>query len=242
MLLFHAWAQDPGAGAWKTFVWGPPMVAFAFVLAIIVLIGMMARQSTEDVREWWRDGVDDIARRRRIVFTTSSSFTRPRRSGPACPSRSSTRQKITGATLRELCGNHRQPSAKRPSCGSQPSGAKARLQKQLLSMYVDDCRWCTPPSMTQNPVGVTPVRVRFPPPAPTNLFYPLAFTLAGSGGRVEKGRSPFPLSAHRTDVTISVIRLSDGFHPKACAARNPGHKPGARTPSFPNTSVRGDCR
>ncbi|MEP6917770.1 MAG: hypothetical protein ABJC89_19135, partial [Acidobacteriota bacterium] len=53
MLVFQAWAKDPGTGAWKAFVWGPPLVAFAFVLAIIVLIGMMARESTEDVREWW---------------------------------------------------------------------------------------------------------------------------------------------------------------------------------------------
>ena len=53
VLLLHHWAVDPATGAWKAFVWGPPLVAFAFVLAIIVLIGMMGRGSTEDVREWW---------------------------------------------------------------------------------------------------------------------------------------------------------------------------------------------
>lgn len=53
MLLFHTWAADPGRGAWRAFVWGPPLVAFAFVFAIVVLIGMMSRESTEDVREWW---------------------------------------------------------------------------------------------------------------------------------------------------------------------------------------------
>ena len=53
MLIFHGWVQDPGVGTWKAFVWGPPLVALAFVVAIIVLIGMMGRQSTEDVREWW---------------------------------------------------------------------------------------------------------------------------------------------------------------------------------------------
>jgi hypothetical protein len=53
MLLFHGWTGDPGSGAWRAFVWGPPLVSFAFVLAIVVLIGMMARQSTDEVREWW---------------------------------------------------------------------------------------------------------------------------------------------------------------------------------------------
>jgi patatin-like phospholipase len=53
MLLFHRWAADPGSGAWRAFVWGPPLVALAFVLAIVVLIGMMSRESNEDVREWW---------------------------------------------------------------------------------------------------------------------------------------------------------------------------------------------
>jgi hypothetical protein len=53
MLMFHTWAADPGSGASRAFVWGPPLVAFAFVFAIVVLIGMMSRESTEDVREWW---------------------------------------------------------------------------------------------------------------------------------------------------------------------------------------------
>jgi hypothetical protein len=53
MMLLRDWAGDPTAGAWKAFVWAPPLVAFAFVLAIVVLIGMMGRQSTEEVREWW---------------------------------------------------------------------------------------------------------------------------------------------------------------------------------------------
>ncbi len=53
MLLLNQWADLPGDGAWKAFVWGPPLVAIAFVLAIVTLIGMMGRQSTDDVREWW---------------------------------------------------------------------------------------------------------------------------------------------------------------------------------------------
>lgn len=53
MLVLRAWAADPGAGAWKAFVWGPPLVATAFVLTIIVLIGLMGRESTDEVREWW---------------------------------------------------------------------------------------------------------------------------------------------------------------------------------------------
>ena len=53
MLLLHSWALDPADGAPKAFVWGPALVALAFVLTIVVLIGMMGRQSTDDVREWW---------------------------------------------------------------------------------------------------------------------------------------------------------------------------------------------
>ena len=34
-------------------MWGPPLVLFAFALTIVMLIGMMGRQSTEGVREWW---------------------------------------------------------------------------------------------------------------------------------------------------------------------------------------------
>jgi hypothetical protein len=53
MLLLRQWAADPAAGAWKAFVWAPVLVTGAFVVAIIVLIGMMGRQSTDEVREWW---------------------------------------------------------------------------------------------------------------------------------------------------------------------------------------------
>ena len=38
---------------WIAFVWGPPLVALSFVLAIVVLIGMLGRDSTDGVREWW---------------------------------------------------------------------------------------------------------------------------------------------------------------------------------------------
>jgi hypothetical protein len=53
MLLLRTWSEDPAVGAWKAFVWAPPLVAGAFVIAIVVLIGMMGRESTEEVREWW---------------------------------------------------------------------------------------------------------------------------------------------------------------------------------------------
>jgi hypothetical protein len=53
MLLLRGWAKAPGDGAWKAFVWGPPLVAFAFVLSIVALIGVMGRQSTDEAREWW---------------------------------------------------------------------------------------------------------------------------------------------------------------------------------------------
>ena len=38
---------------WIAFVWGPPLVALSFVLAIVILIGMLGRDSTDGVREWW---------------------------------------------------------------------------------------------------------------------------------------------------------------------------------------------
>ncbi|MEQ1730620.1 MAG: hypothetical protein ABL982_19805, partial [Vicinamibacterales bacterium] len=53
MVLFHGWAQSPGDGAWKAFIWGPPLVSAAFISSIVILIGMMGRDSTDDVREWW---------------------------------------------------------------------------------------------------------------------------------------------------------------------------------------------
>lgn len=53
MLLFHSWAaKDPG-GNWYAYVWGPPLVLYSFALTIVVLIGILGRQSSEDVREWW---------------------------------------------------------------------------------------------------------------------------------------------------------------------------------------------
>jgi hypothetical protein len=53
MLLLHGWASRPADGAWRAFVWGPPLISLSFVLTIVVLIGMMGRQSIDDVREWW---------------------------------------------------------------------------------------------------------------------------------------------------------------------------------------------
>lgn len=54
MLLLHHWAALPGKdGALRAFVWGPALVALSFVLTVVILIGMMGRQSTDAVREWW---------------------------------------------------------------------------------------------------------------------------------------------------------------------------------------------
>lgn len=53
MLLLHGWAKQPDEGEWLAFVWAPAMVLFAFSLSIVMLIGIMGRQSTEGVREWW---------------------------------------------------------------------------------------------------------------------------------------------------------------------------------------------
>ncbi|MGH9143325.1 MAG: hypothetical protein ACRD2I_19495, partial [Vicinamibacterales bacterium] len=48
-----AWARSPDTGMWHAFVWGPPFVLYAFSITIIMLIGMMGRQSSEGAREWW---------------------------------------------------------------------------------------------------------------------------------------------------------------------------------------------
>jgi hypothetical protein len=53
MVLLHGWAADAARGAARAFVWAPPLVALAFVVTIVVLIGMMGRESTDEVREWW---------------------------------------------------------------------------------------------------------------------------------------------------------------------------------------------
>jgi Patatin-like phospholipase len=52
MLLLHQWAQAPER-PWLAFVCTPAMVLYAFSLTIVMLIGMMGRQSTDEVREWW---------------------------------------------------------------------------------------------------------------------------------------------------------------------------------------------
>ena len=52
VLLFQYLNTVPGGG-WHGFVWGPVLVALSFVLSIVVLIGMMGRALSDDVREWW---------------------------------------------------------------------------------------------------------------------------------------------------------------------------------------------
>jgi hypothetical protein len=52
VLVFQTFRGYVG-GEWMAFVWGPPLVAGAFVLSIVVLIGMLGRDSTDGVREWW---------------------------------------------------------------------------------------------------------------------------------------------------------------------------------------------
>jgi len=53
MVLLHHWAVDPAANTVKVFVFAPAFVALAFVQSVVVLIGMIGRQSTDAVREWW---------------------------------------------------------------------------------------------------------------------------------------------------------------------------------------------
>jgi len=53
MLLFHHWAAQGPEGNWLAYIWGPSMVLYSFSLTVVVLIGMLGRQSKEGVREWW---------------------------------------------------------------------------------------------------------------------------------------------------------------------------------------------
>ncbi|MEI6269562.1 MAG: patatin-like phospholipase family protein [Methylococcaceae bacterium] len=55
MVLLHDWKPDVAgqAGQWYTFVWIPTLILFAFSLTVVMLIGMLGRQSSEDTREWW---------------------------------------------------------------------------------------------------------------------------------------------------------------------------------------------
>ena len=52
VLIFQEFRRYVG-GEWMAFVWGPALVAMAFVLSIVVLIGMLGRDSPDGVREWW---------------------------------------------------------------------------------------------------------------------------------------------------------------------------------------------
>ncbi|HEY3742426.1 MAG TPA: patatin-like phospholipase family protein, partial [Bryobacteraceae bacterium] len=53
MLLFQYLEQKGPSGEWSAYVWGPSAVLYAFSLAIVTLIGIVGRQSTEGAREWW---------------------------------------------------------------------------------------------------------------------------------------------------------------------------------------------
>ena len=53
LYLLHNWAGLDEEGKWLAFVWTPAMVIFVFSMAIVILIGMIGKQSNEHVREWW---------------------------------------------------------------------------------------------------------------------------------------------------------------------------------------------
>jgi hypothetical protein len=53
MLLLHQWLRIGVGGKWMAYVWTPSMVLYAFSLTIVMLIGILGRQSSEGVREWW---------------------------------------------------------------------------------------------------------------------------------------------------------------------------------------------
>lgn len=53
LLLLKIWLSEDNHGQWLAFIAGPTLILTAISLTIIVLIGMLGHQSTEDVREWW---------------------------------------------------------------------------------------------------------------------------------------------------------------------------------------------
>ena len=52
MLMVHSWAGHQG-GQWEAFVWAPSLLLYAFSIAIVVLLGILGRETSEAVREWW---------------------------------------------------------------------------------------------------------------------------------------------------------------------------------------------
>lgn len=67
MWLFHEWTvhadeqrwllpnsvKEEEVGKWLAYVWGPPIILFAFSIAIIMMLGLLGRHAIEGVREWW---------------------------------------------------------------------------------------------------------------------------------------------------------------------------------------------
>ena len=53
MLLLHGWVGLGSEGKWYAFAWTPTLVLYSFALAIVMLLGILGRQSTEGAREWW---------------------------------------------------------------------------------------------------------------------------------------------------------------------------------------------
>jgi len=51
--LFGVWGKDPANGAWQAYVAGPPLVLLVMTLAVIVIIGLIGRDSKDWRREWW---------------------------------------------------------------------------------------------------------------------------------------------------------------------------------------------
>ena len=53
MLLLHPWAANGMRGEWLAYLFAPTLVLYAFSTSILILIGMLGRQSPEGEREWW---------------------------------------------------------------------------------------------------------------------------------------------------------------------------------------------
>lgn len=53
VMLLQTWALLGDEGQWLAFIWAPSFVLYAFSLTVVILIGIIGRESTEGVREWW---------------------------------------------------------------------------------------------------------------------------------------------------------------------------------------------
>lgn len=53
MFLLQGWVGLGAKGVWLAFVWAPSLVLFAFSFSVLIFLGLLGRDTSEEVREWW---------------------------------------------------------------------------------------------------------------------------------------------------------------------------------------------